>query len=324
MKKNFAADTLSSASPLTPEDLECIHRFTRKEVTAEEIYTFPVLLCDNEIDRDFERFTLEALHTLADLFVGKTGIFDHSMESRDQSARIYKAECIEDPVRKTQTGENYTFIRAMAYMPKTEKNNTLISEIDCGIKKEVSVGCAVSEVRCSVCGSDIRTSPCTHRKGEIYDGKQCHHILSTATDAYEWSFVAVPAQRNAGVTKSFVRISDFGNRDILKALSDETSSITLTTDDLAVLRKQLSVLNAEASLGKMYRHSLVQKAMRLGLTALPDMDGEILSGVLSKLGIEELSALTDSFSALARKCIPCTPQLSGADTPQDSNHAFII
>ena len=28
-------------------------------------------------------------------------------------------------------------------------------------------------------------------------------MLSDVTDAYEWSFVAVPAQRNAGVVKRF-------------------------------------------------------------------------------------------------------------------------
>ena len=33
--------------------------------------------------------------------------------------------------------------------------------------------------------------------------KRCHVVLSDVTDAYEWSFVAVPAQREAGVTKQF-------------------------------------------------------------------------------------------------------------------------
>ena len=34
-----------------------------------------------------------------------------------------------------------------------------------------------------------------------YDGKTCHFVLSDPQDAYEWSFVAVPAQRDAGVIK---------------------------------------------------------------------------------------------------------------------------
>lgn len=38
-------------------ELEQIHQFSRKELTAEEVYTFSVRLCDNEIDRDGERFS---------------------------------------------------------------------------------------------------------------------------------------------------------------------------------------------------------------------------------------------------------------------------
>ena len=37
----------------------------------------------------------------------------------------------------------------------------------------------------------------------MYKGKLCYGLLKEPTDAYEFSFVAVPAQRGAGVTKSF-------------------------------------------------------------------------------------------------------------------------
>ena len=49
-------------------DLECINQYTRRPFTEQEVYTFSVVLCDNEIDRDFERFSVEALHTLSQLF----------------------------------------------------------------------------------------------------------------------------------------------------------------------------------------------------------------------------------------------------------------
>lgn len=62
---------------LDEELLEKLNRYTRKPVSAQEVYTFPVILCDNEIDRDGERFSVPALERLAELFVGKTGIFDH-------------------------------------------------------------------------------------------------------------------------------------------------------------------------------------------------------------------------------------------------------
>ncbi|MGN1034015.1 MAG: hypothetical protein ACI4PK_00215 [Oscillospiraceae bacterium] len=36
----------------------------------------------------------------------------------------------------------------------------------------------------------------------IWKKQLCYHILENASDAYEWSFVAVPAQRQVGVVKS--------------------------------------------------------------------------------------------------------------------------
>lgn len=42
---------------LCSEELEKINSFTRRKMSPDEIYTFPVVLCDNEIDRDCEKFT---------------------------------------------------------------------------------------------------------------------------------------------------------------------------------------------------------------------------------------------------------------------------
>ena len=37
------------------EKLQLLNQFTRRELTEEEVYIFDVILCDNEIDRDFEK-----------------------------------------------------------------------------------------------------------------------------------------------------------------------------------------------------------------------------------------------------------------------------
>ena len=81
---------------MTAEELARINRFAKKELRAEEVYTFAVKLCDNEVDRDFERFDRAALEKLSELFVGRTGIFDHSWSAGGQTARIYRAEVIEE------------------------------------------------------------------------------------------------------------------------------------------------------------------------------------------------------------------------------------
>ena len=74
-------NSVLSGAP-TPQELELINNYTVKPLSADEVYTFGIVLCDNEIDRDFERFDIPALEKLAELFVGKTGIFDHSMSGR--------------------------------------------------------------------------------------------------------------------------------------------------------------------------------------------------------------------------------------------------
>ena len=76
--------------PVGAEELAEINRFTRTPLTAEEVYCFAVRLCDNEVDRDFERFDTETLSALGDLFVGKSGIFDHRWSAEGQTARIYR------------------------------------------------------------------------------------------------------------------------------------------------------------------------------------------------------------------------------------------
>ena len=198
--------------------LDKINKFTRRPLTEEEVYVFPAVLCDNDIDRDGERFSDEALETLRELFVGRTGIFDHKAAAANQAARIFDTELAEDPSRKTKDGRPYKFLRAKAYMVRTEENRDLIAEIDGGIKKEVSISCSAAKRICSVCGSDKAVTSCNHIKGRKYGGKLCHTILDDITDAYEWSFVAVPAQVNAGVTKKYTE------SDTVKAQGEDISA----------------------------------------------------------------------------------------------------
>ena len=66
------------------------HRSTRwpKGNDTEEVYTFSVRLCDNEIDRDGERFDEQTLRELAALFIGKSGIFDHCWSAWADGAHL--------------------------------------------------------------------------------------------------------------------------------------------------------------------------------------------------------------------------------------------
>ena len=156
------ASVLSAGVP-DEGQLAAINAFTKSPLTTGEVYCFSVRLCDDLPDRDYERFDTAALPVLAELFRGKTGIADHDWSAERQIARIFDTEVL------SENGASY--IRAHCYMLRTEKNADLISEIEGGIKKEVSVGCAVRRTVCSVCGKPYGT--CEHRKGLDYDGKTC-------------------------------------------------------------------------------------------------------------------------------------------------------
>lgn len=197
---------------VTDAELKAINKLTLSPLSSEEVFTFKVSMCDNEIDRDHEFFSLKALKDFKKLFVGKTVIKDHSRRADNQVARIYSTEMVENP-SVTKNGEVYTQLVAHCYMVKTSTNTDLIAEIKGGIKKEVSVGIAITSAICSICGTDNRKTYCPHWPGREYDkegGKQtCHFKLDGGQDAYELSLVAVPAQPNAGLFKSYTGKVEF-------------------------------------------------------------------------------------------------------------------
>lgn len=191
---------------ITEAELKAINKYALAPLTADQVFTFKAVLCDNEVDRTYERFDLKALHDLKKLFLGKTVIKDHSRSADNQVARIYSTELVQSE-KTTKAGELYTQLVAHCYMVKTAGNADLIAEIKGGIKKEGSVGCSVASSFCSICGTDNAKTYCCHYPGRSYEkegGAQvCTFTLSGARDAYEFSLVAVPAQRAAGVSKSY-------------------------------------------------------------------------------------------------------------------------
>lgn len=176
---------------VSADDMALINKFSRAELSESDVYSFKMVCCDTNIDRDGEAFTKNALQKLAELFIGKTVITNHIPKAENQIARIYKT-LVED-------NSGVSRLIAWAYIPKNSGNDDFIKLIDTGIVKEVSVGCSVRKCTCSVCGKELNY--CQHKKFKDYDGIICHGILDEVTDAYEVSFVAVPAQKGAGVTK---------------------------------------------------------------------------------------------------------------------------
>lgn len=175
-------------------ELSLINKQALRELTADEVFTFRLAACDNQVDRDFERFTDSALEGMASLFVGKSVLMDHVWKAGNQTARVYAGHVEETgPVKR---------LILRCYMPRTEKSADTITAIETGILRECSVGCQVERAVCGICGADQTKTCCAHVAGREYDGQLCVMELDGVTDAFEVSLVAVPAQKEAGVVKS--------------------------------------------------------------------------------------------------------------------------
>ena len=320
--KAAAGGVASDAGSATAEELELINTYTRRTLTADEVYVFTVVLCDNDVDRDGERFTVESLFALEKLFVGKTGIFDHNPSAKNQTARIITCKVENVASRTTATGDEYFCLKARAYLPRTEGNSELIAALDSGIVKEVSVGCAVGKILCSVCGEDI--GMCPHRKGETYGGKLCCGELTEPYDAYEWSFVAVPAQKNAGVTKTAYG-KEIDMEGIMKKLS-RGQSATFSDRDCKKLLEYIDSLKQSAKDGVYYRDSLTTEVLRLSAAVQPGISRETMESVTKGMTVAQLKEFKTAFEKQRAEIIPAAPELytEKKSTKSDANGQYHI
>ncbi|MFA9382098.1 MAG: hypothetical protein ACERKO_13665, partial [Acetanaerobacterium sp.] len=181
---------------------------------------------------------------------------------------------------------------------------------------------------CSACGCDVKRQPCDHRAGELLpDGSMCHRILSGALDAYEWSFVAVPAQAAAGVTKAKgnpypTQKGEQEMQQILKKLGSEA----LSAQEGGRLRAHIDSLNELAAYGRAYREGLEDEVLCLAFAAKSGADCAVLKTAVHGMELTVLRELKklleqdgDNYlaqgSQLYRKC---------GDVRQSGNTEFRI
>ena len=212
---------------------------------------------------------------------------------------IYRTELVTEKGKTTSCGEPYTYLEGFAYMLRTEANAELIAQIDGGIKRETSIGCSVAQSICSICGAEM--GACSHEKGKVYGGERCCAVLTGAVDAYEWSFVAVPAQRSAGVIKSFVE-SEAGRS----------------------YKAEFDALEKSAQLGRKYLDSLRSEVLRLCLVCDEKMHPALEKSV-SAMDEPELIKLKEAFEEAALKLYPPLTQLPGrGEVTAFSGEEYII
>ncbi len=264
------------------QQLAAINALAKGNLTAEQVYVFDLRLCDDQVDRDYERFDRAALPELGRMFLGKSGIVDHQWLAGGQLARIFATEVVEE--------EGTAYLKASAYIRRGGAGDEWIADIEAGIKKEVSVGCAMGASVCSVCGGAY--GECGHHKGAYYDGELCCVILKEPMDAYEFSFVAVPAQKDAGVLKGM------GRKRTLKELADSFGA-----------QEEYRQLYKLARMGQQYERQLGDEVVRLCRMLGLKAEEQVLRSAVEKLAGTELVELRDALREHTAKRYPMQLQL---------------
>lgn len=98
-----------------------------RELGAEEVFTFRLAACNNQVDRDLEKFSDGALEGLAEKFVGRPVLMDHCWSAGSQTARVYAAGV--EPMPETEGGKQLVL---RCYMPRLRGNEDTIAAIEGG------------------------------------------------------------------------------------------------------------------------------------------------------------------------------------------------
>lgn len=240
------------------EELELINRSTITPLNADDVFTFKVILCDNEVDRVGDVLSDEALSSIAEKSKSLVGVKDHVWDSENSFARLYDAEVVTDGTVNEINGLPHKYVLGKAYTLRKFEN--FVDKVNSGILKECSISFNSIGDTCSICGGstskradDRAVCDGGHTALESYDGKMCCNLIHNVTDTFEWSFVAVPCQRSAGVKAKKLggkRMKKLGfllsMSSVLKGLSPEESkeldSILETPADAEVDEKDIEAL----------------------------------------------------------------------------------
>ena len=134
-------------------ELALINAQALRPLAAEEVFCFRLAACNNQVDRDIERFAENTLAGFAELFVGRPVLLDHKWSAESQTARVYAAGV--EPMPGVEGGEQLVL---RCYMPRLQGNGDTIAAIEAGLLRECSVGVLTERAICSMTDSSATLS----------------------------------------------------------------------------------------------------------------------------------------------------------------------
>lgn len=318
--KQIKQKGLKDINEVTDKDLELINKHTLIPLNKEDVYTFKVQICDNDVDRVGDKMTDDFIKQVAEHITGVTGLKDHDWNVENQLARLYDAEVVTDDTNVTVLGEPRKYVLGKAYT--LSKNKDFIDNINAGLLKETSISFNSNNDTCSICGepmvkdaNDIGHCSNKHIAGHYYDNKLCYNKLNELEDILEWSLVAVPCQRKAGINNkniggySIMRKAEYLIRQFMSSKSyDKAEPEDKAALDEAVVDKGEDIEMSDEDIRRLVDENGKLKAK---VKELEDKVKEAESGrerdkieaIVSK-GLDELKPLTEKVKEMMLKDIP--------------------
>ncbi len=249
---------------LTDDRLAAIRRLALEDLRPEDLYVRWAVVCNDQLDRDHERFSPDVLQGFARTLPGKALLVGHQHQSAPEG-RFFEAWL-------EQAGDA-TNLLAGFYIVKTQQNEHLRRQIDGGVYKYVSVGFTCEDLLCDLCGKSIRGPECPHIPGRSYDGKTCTATWHGSAEAAEGSIVYLGSQRGAEIVKAAGARPTTDDppggegRDALTRLKVKVAELEglleLTERTLEQKERHIDTLEEQAQEGCILRQDLVGEIERL-------------------------------------------------------------
>lgn len=247
-------------------------------IESTDVYVFECVLSDNRRDRDGDLVSTAALIQLGELLKNSTGLIEHEWNSDSAIGRIIDTEIEVHEDEQNEIGEPYAQLIGLCYILK---NTDLYEKVLAGVVEGISI--AFTTARQSR-RDDIDTN-----------------VIEEISDAYEWSLVAVPANKSAGIRHKFFKLG--GRRNMKKSFAKLKSLVCSgdaenpdellkeLTDETPLSDDEIAAIIAE-------NESLKKEVARLN-DELADIKGDI-----------EKKSLEDSITAAIAEACPLTPDVA--------------
>jgi hypothetical protein len=157
----------------TPEELAAINQFTRKEMTAEEVYIFNSLMIDNQETSYFSLLQEPLLAKMRDDALAGVALLLGHDSRKIPVGRTFGSELKSE--YDQDSGSEIKSVYGKSYIDLGRKTqdgmmtDDICKGIDAGTTFDVSIGFNASSWKCSICENDIRDyHKCPHSPGREY------------------------------------------------------------------------------------------------------------------------------------------------------------